>query len=114
MFPQADTLKLGETWEIRGTVNDEYGQPISHSGATVQSVALRLIRDGQIVFDLATPTDGTITGDRYVFQITPAQQVIAGAVHGGHTYSVRATLSDGRITIQNEGRIPVVDSAWTL
>lgn len=108
-----DRLKIGETWEIRGVVNDENGLPISISGVTVQAVGLRLIKGGQVIFDLSTPTDGTLTGDRYVFQVTPQQQINAGVTHGGYTYSVRAILSDGRLTIQNDGTVPVVNSAWS-
>jgi hypothetical protein len=108
-----ERLRIGETWEIRGVVNDENGVPISVSGVTVQLVSLRLLKGGQVVLDLSTPEDGTLTGDRYVFQVTPQQQVAANATHGGYTYSVRATLSDGRFTIQNDGTVPVVTSAWS-
>ena len=68
------TFHAGETWLIRGTACDEYGNGLDLTGATVQ---LRITSGDAIVLDLATPTGGSIIdapNGTYRFLISPGQQ----------------------------------------
>jgi hypothetical protein len=100
----------GESWVITGHAQDSSGSPLDLTGGTVQ---LRIVSDAAVALDLTTPTDGSIVtplGGLYQFVITPAQQT--ALTLSAYAYEVRITLSDGEITVQNEGEITVKPSKF--
>ena len=100
----------GETWLIRGTACDEYGNALDLTGATVQ---LRIASGDAIVLDLATPDTGSIidaVNGEYRFLISPAQQTTM--LLTSYDYEVRVELSDLTVSVQNHGRIIVKPSKF--
>lgn len=104
---------LYETWVVTGTVRDYQSQPIDLDGSVV---ALRVAHaNGSIALDLSTPATGTVTNSsvgEYEFVISPDQQLDANVSAGVLRYEVKASLSNGRSTVQNTGQIRVVPSLF--
>ena len=104
------TFHAGETWLIRGTACDEYGNGLDLTGATVQ---LRITSGDTIVLDLATPSGGSIIdapNGTYRFLISPAQQ--ATMLLTSYDYEARVELSDLTVSVQNTGKIIVKPSKF--
>lgn len=108
---QSGTFYIGETWVIAGYVRDANGKIEDLTGATIQ---LRVTLGNSVIFDLTTPTNGTIlqppTSGGYQFEITPDQQTNLAVTT--YRYEVRATLADGTISVQNIGEITVIPSKF--
>ena len=100
----------GETWLIRGTACDEYGNALDLTGATVQ---LRITSGDAIVLDLATPDTGSIidaVNGEYRFLISPSQQ--ATMLLTSYDYEARVELPDMTVSVQNTGKIIVKPSKF--
>lgn len=102
---------IGETWVFSGTIHNADGEIEDLTGATVR---LRLARGKTIVFDLATPANGSIdeAANTYAFEISPAQQTAAALKAVPLTYEIRAVLPSGRVSTQNTGTILVLPSLF--
>lgn len=107
-------FKLGETWTIIGTVRDSDRAEMSLTGATVR---LRVAGPSAVKLTVATPSGGTITNaarGQYRFEISPAAQTAAGLTAGTYDYEVKVEFSDGKASIQNDGRFVVSESLFTI
>jgi hypothetical protein len=108
---QSGAFYIGETWVISGYVRDASGIIVDLTGATIQ---LRITLSNSVIFDLETPTGGTIllpaTMGAYQFEIAPSQQV--GLTLTTYRYEVRAILADGTISVQNVGEITIIPSKF--
>lgn len=106
---QSGTFYIGETWTISGHVRDANGLIVDLTGATIQ---LRITLGNSMIFDLVGVILPPATAGAYLFEITPDQQVQANVTLTTYRYEVRATLSDGTVSVQNVGEITIVPSKF--
>lgn len=104
---QSGTFYIGETWVIAGYVRDSNGIIVDLTGATIQ---LRMTLGNSVIFDLTGTIIPPPSAGAYVFEITPEQQTTLAVTT--YRYEVRATLSDGTISVQNVGEITVIPSKF--
>ena len=106
---QSGTFYIGETWNISGFVRDANGIIVDLTGATIQ---LRITLDNSVIFDLVGMILPPATAGAYLFEITPDMQAQANVALTTYRFEVRATFSDGTVTVQNTGEITVVPSKF--
>jgi len=106
---QSGTFYIGETWNISGFVRDANGIIVDLTGATIQ---LRITLDNSVIFDLVGTILPPATAGAYLFEITPDMQAQANVALTTYRFEVRATFSDGTVTVQNTGEITVVPSKF--
>ena len=102
----------GESWIVRGTINDEFGEAKDLTGATVK---LRFTTGTTVVKELVTPTDGAITsipGGTYQFLINEAGQTLFTAK--AYAFELKAFFADGSSSVQNNGVITILPSKFNL
>ena len=104
---QSGTFYIGETWVIAGHVRDANGVIVDLTGATIQ---LRVTLANSVIFDLVGVILPPPAAGAYMFEITPDQQV--GLALTTYKFEVRATLSDGTITVQNTGELTIIPSKF--
>jgi hypothetical protein len=104
---QSGTFYIGETWVIAGYVRDANGIIVDLTGATIQ---LRITLGNSVIFDLVAAILPPPSAGAYAFEIAPAQQTNLEVTT--YRYEVRATLSDGTISVQNVGEITVIPSKF--